>query len=489
MTELENVRWRRFASGLHQPLGLVVADGQDLRAGPRSDHAAARSERRRRSRLLRVLLEQDAHVAGRARFHLRPGARRAGPLLHRVGQAGADSHSRPTGKQVEVLATGFRNPDGLGLLPDGAVTVPCCEGEWTPASMICLVKPRDVPPGGKSPHFGYQGPKDGQPPSLPLVYLPRGLDNCSGGQAVVDDRGGPLAGQIIHLSFGAGKPFSGAARRSRRSAARGGRAAAGRVPLGRASRQGQSARRPALCQRHGGLGNLHAGRRLLPARALHGAARCSCRSRFTCMRTACSFRSSSRSIARRWRTRPNHFAQVWNYRYSPGYGSPELAPSHPGVVGHEALAIAGVHVLDERHAVCRAARPAAGESVASACCKSMRAGRRSCSSRSTSSMQPFTQFPGYHAEPKTIAAHPQAVDLALLGKTVPNPWGKRGRPMVDGDARNRSRQEPDVRHADASGQGGRARAAHVQQSRRRAAQLGAGEAGFALDASATWRTS
>jgi hypothetical protein len=44
----------------------------------------------------------------------------------------------------------------------------------------------------------------------------------------------------------------------------------------------------------------------------------------------------------------DHFAQAWNYRYSPGYGSPELAPSHPGVVGHEAIDIAGVHAIDER---------------------------------------------------------------------------------------------------------------------------------------------
>src|SRR5207248_9756629 len=46
------------------------------------------------------------------------------------------------GKKVDVLATGFRNPDGLGLYPDGAVTVPCSEGDWTPASMVCLVRPK-----------------------------------------------------------------------------------------------------------------------------------------------------------------------------------------------------------------------------------------------------------------------------------------------------------------------------------------------------------
>ena len=89
-------------------------------------------------------------------------------------------------------------------LSDGSITVPCSEGEWTPASMVCLVKPNQLSP----PHFGYMGPKDGQPPSLPMVYLPRGIDNSSGGQAVVtDERFGPLAGQIIHLSSGQGSHF------------------------------------------------------------------------------------------------------------------------------------------------------------------------------------------------------------------------------------------------------------------------------------------
>ena len=52
-TELwKSVRWNRFASGLHQALGLVIADGVALCARPRSDHPAARSEWRRRGRFL-----------------------------------------------------------------------------------------------------------------------------------------------------------------------------------------------------------------------------------------------------------------------------------------------------------------------------------------------------------------------------------------------------------------------------------------------------
>src|SRR5262249_19746018 len=40
-----------------------------------------------------------------------------------------------------------------------------------------------------------------------------------------------------------------------------------------------------------------------------------------------------------------HFAQVWNYRYSSAYGSPELSPRHPGQPGHDPLQIRSAHVL------------------------------------------------------------------------------------------------------------------------------------------------
>ena len=74
----------------------------------------------------------------------------------------------------------------MGLGPDGTLTVPSSEGEWVPASMVAEIKP-----GG---HYGYPRPERNQPPDLPLVYLPRGIDNSSGGQVFADsDRFGPLA--------------------------------------------------------------------------------------------------------------------------------------------------------------------------------------------------------------------------------------------------------------------------------------------------------
>jgi azurin len=39
--------------------------------------------------------------------------------------------------------------------------------------------------------------------------------------------------------------------------------------------------------------------------------------------------------------------------------------------------------------------------------------------------KPFVNLPDYRSTPKTIAAHPLAVDVAALGQSVPNPWRKR----------------------------------------------------------------
>ncbi|HZW29899.1 MAG TPA: DUF6797 domain-containing protein, partial [Isosphaeraceae bacterium] len=196
---LQQVRWRRYASGLHQALGLVVAEGKVYVLG--------------RDQVTRL---HDLNGDGEADFHecfcngfltspaghdFISGLQRdaSGRFYTASGKQGL-LRIAADGRQVEVVATGFRNPDGLGLAPDGTLTVPASEGEWTPASMVCEVRP-----GG---HYGSLGPRAAQPPDLPLVYLPRGLDNSSSAQVTVpDDRFGPLRGQMLHLSFGAGTYF------------------------------------------------------------------------------------------------------------------------------------------------------------------------------------------------------------------------------------------------------------------------------------------
>src|SRR4029079_14253023 len=143
--DLKNVTWRRFAAGLHQALGLVVAEGKiyvlgrdqitrltDLNRDGEADFYECFSNK--------LLTSPAGHdfICGLARD-------KEGRFITASGKQGLIRISAD-GRQVETLATGFRNPDGLGLLPDDCITVPCSEGDWTPASMICLVKPGQNPP-------------------------------------------------------------------------------------------------------------------------------------------------------------------------------------------------------------------------------------------------------------------------------------------------------------------------------------------------------
>ena len=85
---LEHVKWRRFASGLHQALGLVVADGKV--------HVLGRDQITRLTDLdgdgeadfHECVSNAYRHLDRRPRLHLRPPARRLGPFLHLSGKQG-----------------------------------------------------------------------------------------------------------------------------------------------------------------------------------------------------------------------------------------------------------------------------------------------------------------------------------------------------------------------------------------------------------------
>jgi len=410
---LEHIRWRRFASGLHQALGLLIVDGRV--------HVLGRDQITRLHDL-NGDGEADYHECVSNAYKTSPGGHdfvaglqrdAAGNFLIVSSDQGLVRIS-PDGKKAEVLATGFRNPDGLGLSPDGVITVPCSEGEWTPASMVCEIKP-----GG---HYGYRGPKDGKTPDLPLVYLPRGLDNSSGAQVTVtSDRWGPLQGQMLHLSFGAGTFFL--------------------LLREQVDGQPQGAVVPMagdfLSGVHRGRFNPKDGQLYVSGMAGWGsytpADGCFQRVRYTGdpVQLPIAVHAHQNGVLVSF-TQPvdaalaavpkNHFAQVWNYRYGAAYGSQELSPHHPGMPGHDPLAIRSVTVLadgrslflelpdlqpvNQLHLHLRVDSGPAHDLFATV----------------NKMAAPFTGFPGYRPVNKTIAAHPILSDLAQAAKTVPNPW-------------------------------------------------------------------
>jgi sugar phosphate isomerase/epimerase len=198
---LRELTWRRFATGLFQPLGLKVRDGQVFVLG--------------RDRLTRL---HDLNADGEADFYenffdgiaTSTGGHDYVTSLEK-DDAGNFYYVDPRGvhrvaadgSRQETLATGFRNPNGLGARPDGGViTAAPQQGEWTPSSGLWEVRPDNVGLYG-----GYGGPKvrEARPAGFdaPLLWLPHAVDNSSGSQVwVPPGRWGPLAGQMLHLLWG-----------------------------------------------------------------------------------------------------------------------------------------------------------------------------------------------------------------------------------------------------------------------------------------------
>ncbi|MEZ6061713.1 MAG: plastocyanin/azurin family copper-binding protein [Planctomycetaceae bacterium] len=423
-------QWRRFASGLHHALGLVVADGQifvqcrdqltrltDLNGDGEADFYECFSNAFETSPAGHDFicgLQRDSH----GNFYMASGNQG----LVRIS---------PDGKTADVISTGFRNPDGLGLLPDGTVTVPTSEGEWTPASSICAVRNADGAVAGPPPHFGYRGPIDGKPPELPIVYLPRGLDNSSGGQAYVDsDRFGPLQGQLTHFSFGAGSWFL--------------------VLRDEVDGQMQGA---AVLMAGDFLSGVHRGRFRPTDGQLYVSGMAGWgsytrddgsfqRVRYTgdAVQVPVGFHvhengvrvTFSQPLDAAVATDPHsHFVQCWNYRYSAAYGSVDYSTTHPGVSGHDPLTIASTHMLADGRSLFLELPDLQPVNQLHLRLHVNKDDHFTCNPSGHGHDllatvhkldKPFTEFPGYVPHEKTIAAHPLLADLALSAIQVPNPW-------------------------------------------------------------------
>jgi type 1 glutamine amidotransferase len=203
--DLDEVRWQRFATGLYEALGVKVRDGDvfvlgrdqvtrlhDENGDGEADYYECFNDDltdRGESHAYAMCLEADA--AGNFYF-LKSGAPstpHGGTLL----KLSAD------GKDLEVFATGFRHPNGMSVGPDGTVTAADNEGNWVPVTRVDVVEKGDFCGHVPTAHLDPEPADCG----LPLCWLPRVVDNSAGGQVWVPEGAwGPLAGRLLHLSYG-----------------------------------------------------------------------------------------------------------------------------------------------------------------------------------------------------------------------------------------------------------------------------------------------
>jgi len=206
--KLEKLSWKRFATGLQQPMGLRIVDGKvyvlgrdqitrlhDLNGDGEADYyenfnndvlvGASSGE-----------YSMDLQVGPDGDFYFgKAGTQGSGATPH----TGCILRLPKDGSALEIYATGFRTPFGVCVGPDGFVTATDQQGNYMASCPIVHVR--------KDGFYGFAMDKHPETKSLPrepaLCWLPMDFDNSSGGQVwVTSDRWGPLKGSLLHTSYG-----------------------------------------------------------------------------------------------------------------------------------------------------------------------------------------------------------------------------------------------------------------------------------------------
>ncbi len=214
--EIGEITWKRFATGLYEPLGVNTRGGEifvtsrdqitrlhDLNGDGEADRYEAFNHDAQASAHFHefaVGLEADAE----GNFYYAKGA--GHDFDARVPQHGTILKVSADGASTRIVANGFRAPNGLVVNPDGSVIVTDQEGHWTPENRINWVEPGTF--------HGYmrawrEPDRDPEDFVQPMTWIHHDVDRSPSAPVWVRSvRWGELDGSLIYLSYGNGKIFS-----------------------------------------------------------------------------------------------------------------------------------------------------------------------------------------------------------------------------------------------------------------------------------------
>lgn len=245
--KLDKLAWRRFATGLFQPLGLKVVDGKIYVLGRdqitrlhdvNNDGEADFYENFNNDSIVTPNYHEfsmDLHTDSKGNFYYAKGA----PWTPDVQSPHQGTIIKVTkdGSRMEVFASGLRAPNGMGMGPKDEITVSDNQGHWMPASKVnwvtrggfygmmpaaqreltlrradgtdVKINPSD-PDARKTNNVAPFDKAAPIPASYdpPMLWLPMNMDNSSGGQAwATTDKWGPFKNHLLFMSYGKGTLF------------------------------------------------------------------------------------------------------------------------------------------------------------------------------------------------------------------------------------------------------------------------------------------
>lgn len=219
--QLRDMRWRRFASGMYEPQGIEIVEGDiyvfgkdgitrlhDRSGNGEADFYENFSNLMSQSMETRewatdIVADPDGgfYVSKGAALNMGPqtGADPVAP-----GFRGGSHHSgsilkvSADGRSIEHYATGFRGPY-MGIHPQtGVLTASDQQGHFVPSTALLQVKEGD--------YYGVPATAHRDPvPDItpPLMWVPHSVDRSGLGQVwITGGEMGPMNGSLVHLSYG-----------------------------------------------------------------------------------------------------------------------------------------------------------------------------------------------------------------------------------------------------------------------------------------------
>ena len=210
------LRWHRIATGLFQPLGILVDNdrllvtcrdqivslGDNNGDGEMDDYRCFNSDHQVTEHFheFAMGLQRDAN----GNLYYAKSARHA--LTAVVPHHGTLLRVTPDGAQTDILATGFRAANGVCLNDDGSFIVTDQEGHWNPKNRINWVRPG----GFYGNMYGYHDVTDSSDEAMqkPLCWITNSFDRSPAELLWANtERWGPLNGQLLNLSYGYGRIY------------------------------------------------------------------------------------------------------------------------------------------------------------------------------------------------------------------------------------------------------------------------------------------
>ncbi len=354
---LEKLTWKRYATGMFQPLGLKIVDGKiyvacrdqinrlhDLNGDGEADFY----ENFNNDTVVTPNYHEfclDLQTDSKGNFYYAKGC--PWPPNAESPHQGTMLKVSKDGSRLDVFATGLRAPNGMTIGPGDVITISDNQGHWMPSSKLNLVK-----------QGGYYGmaPTAQRTPvpgdyDQPICWLPQSMDNSSGGQVfVTSDKWGPFKNHLLFTSYGKGTLFHVMTEEVN------GQTQAGMVQFPLKFSSGTM--RARFNQRDGQL--YVSGLRGWQTsgvkdgsfqRVRYTGAPVNLPSEMKIAKNGIQITFTGALDAASVTDLENYSLEQWNYKYSGDYGSPEFSVEKPGEQHHDKVAVQAARLSADRKTV------------------------------------------------------------------------------------------------------------------------------------------